>query len=86
MIRTADHKYWLMRSKKHDGVKRYFYDLHQDRLEEHNLAGRVVQPDEARLATALDEWRAQRRDLEPAIPVEISDEDRRQLEALGYVQ
>lgn len=63
----------------------HFYDLSVDRQERHNLAGRN-HPEEARLSAALDRFLADRRDGPVPSRGPVSDEERAQLEALGYIQ
>jgi arylsulfatase A-like enzyme len=84
MARTATHKYVRMAGERSisDGV--YLYNLANDPAEKRNLAGRGL-PVERELAALLDRWLKDRREAPAAESRTLSEEERRQLEALGYL-
>lgn len=85
MVRTATHKYIRMAGAPFvpDGV--YLYKVARDPEEERNLAGQGL-PVEAELAGLLERFLRQRRQGPEAESRALSEEERRKLEALGYVQ
>lgn len=84
MVRTSTHKYIRMTGEREvaDGV--YLYNLAADPAEERNLAGKGLAV-EGELAGLLDRWLADRRDAPETESRNLSEEERRKLEALGYV-
>ena len=84
MVRTSRHLLYRNAADPLFPRGDFFYDLETDPGEEQNLAGRG-EPEEARLAAALDGFLAKKRDLEAVAPLEIAPEERERLRALGYV-
>jgi arylsulfatase A-like enzyme len=85
MVRTTRFKYYRQRKPTWVDPGDYFYDLQRDPSELHNLAD-SGHPELEALAALLDRWR-QSSGTPPALaPLDLSDRDRRQLEALGYLQ
>lgn len=84
MVRTARYKYFRSHDNPNVPEPVYFYDLEQDPEELNNLAGRGL-AEEERLAALLDRWLAQRAGVE-AEELVLSEEERDQLRALGYLQ
>lgn len=84
MVRTATHRYVRMAGEPSipDGV--YLYNLVQDPEETRNLAGRGL-PVEKELSDLVDRWLRDRREGPEAESRSLSDEERKKLEALGYV-
>lgn len=85
MVRTDRFKYYRQRIPAFVEVGEYFYDLEQDPLEQENLAG-AGHPQEEVLAALLRRWRDSGQRLFRQQPLDLSTSDRRQLEALGYLQ
>ncbi|MFP3939940.1 MAG: sulfatase [Thermoanaerobaculia bacterium] len=85
MVRTATHKYIRMAGDATVPDGAYLYNLVQDPEEERNLAGRGLAV-EAELAGVLERFLRQRREGPEAESRRLSEEERRKLEALGYVQ
>lgn len=83
LVRTSTHALYVDRV----GAKAHFFDLKSDPAQQHNLAGSGLEV-EAELQALLDRWLAARRAAEGPAPtsIELSEEEKRQLEALGYAQ
>lgn len=79
MVRTS--KYKLIHI---DGEGRFLYDLEADPEETTNLAGTGLAAEDE-LADLLDRWSETRRDLVAPVELEITEDERKDLEALGYV-
>ncbi len=84
MVRTATHRYFRIHGERAIPDGAYLYDLTQDPGELHNLAGRGL-PVERELSSLLDRWLADRRPGPRPESQKLSDEERQQLRALGYV-
>ncbi len=84
MVRTARFKYFRSHDNPRVPEPAYFYDLEQDPGELINLAGQGL-AEEQRLSAMLDRWLAQRTGVE-AEELVLSEEERDQLRALGYLQ
>lgn len=83
MLRSLKWSYMEIEQKGISGT--YFYDLRQDPQQRMNLFGK--KPEEtSRLKNLLSIWRKPSREVESPVPGAISDEDRRQLKAIGYLQ
>jgi arylsulfatase A-like enzyme len=84
MVRTATHRY--MRSTGVPGVTdgAHLWNLEADPEERRDLAGRGL-PVEAELSALLDRWLKARRKAPAAESRELSEEERKKLEALGYL-
>lgn len=84
MVRTATHRY--MRIAGVGGIEdgAYLYDLTQDPAEEHNLAGSGLQVEQD-LEALLDRWLADRRPAPEAKPRNLTEEEKKKLQALGYL-
>lgn len=85
MVRTDRYRYYLNRSDPLHPQGPYLYDLEADPGEQTNLAG-TGHPEEATLAAMLERWLAERRAGEAPVPSTLTEEQRQQLEALGYAQ
>lgn len=84
MVRTADHLLFL--ANEQQGLVdpgSYLFDLQQDPGQTKNLAGQGLAA-EAELRRILDAWLAERRTA-TAPPVALSEDERDDLRALGYV-
>lgn len=79
MVRTA--KYKLLADREGELA---LYDLEKDPAETNDLAGTGLAV-EAELAELLKRWIAARRELVAPVELEITEEERKELEALGYV-
>ncbi len=84
MVRTARFKYFRSHDNPQVPEPAYLYDLQADPAERVNLAGQGL-AEEQRLAALLDRWLAQRVGAE-AEELVLSEEEREQLRALGYLQ
>ena len=82
-VRTARHKYVHLSGDPTVPEGPQLFDLAADPGETVDLAGRGL-PVEKRLAAALADWSAQGRTAAPS--TELTDEDREQLRALGYLR
>ena len=84
-MRTRSHRSSTMNGHRRIPDGNYFYDLVADPDELQNLA--QARPEEARaMAQALSSWRMHRRPgAAPAGEAELSDQEREQLKALGYL-
>lgn len=84
MVRTATHKYVRMAGDTivEDGL--YLYNLVADPDEERNLAGEGLAV-ERELEGLLKRWLADRRPAPDTESRELSEEERKKLEALGYL-
>jgi len=83
MVRGPRFKYAVNRESPLYPQGAYLFDLVADPGERRNLAG-SGHPKEAELAAILERWLADRQPGDAPLPVELSDEERRRLEALGY--
>ena len=71
--------------RDHDSGDEWFYSLRDDPRETRSLAA-LAPRRLARLAAALDAWLGRMREARGPVPVrELSEEERRRLEALGYL-
>jgi arylsulfatase A-like enzyme len=71
--------------RDHDGAGEQLFHLRDDPRETRNLA-RAAPRRRAELAAALDAWLGRMREASGPVPVrELSEEERRRLEALGYL-
>jgi arylsulfatase A-like enzyme len=84
MVRTATHRYFRIHGETTIPDGAYLYDLTKDPGELHNLAGRGL-PVERELSNLLDRWLADRRPGPRPESQKLTDEERQQLRALGYV-
>jgi arylsulfatase A-like enzyme len=84
MVRTATHRYVRMAGEPSIPDGTYLYNLVQDPEETRNLAGKGL-PVEQELSDLLDRWLRDRRGGPEAESRALSDEERRKLEALGYL-
>jgi arylsulfatase len=84
MVRTSRHLFYRNAADPLFPRGDFFYDLEKDPAEENNLAGKG-DPEETRLAAALENFLAERRDFAAVAPLEIAPEERERLRALGYV-
>ncbi|MGE5232745.1 MAG: sulfatase-like hydrolase/transferase [Acidobacteriota bacterium] len=83
MMRTKQSLYFESRGNRRIPDGPYLFDVGQDPAELHNLAGQG-RPEEARMRAALERFLANRR-APPGSPRQpLDDEDRADLQALGY--
>lgn len=84
MVRTATHKYIRMAGDRTVADGPYLYNLAADPDEEQNLAGQGL-PVERELEGLLERWLADRRPAPDTEARTLTEEERRKLEALGYL-
>lgn len=84
MVRTATHRYVRMAGERGVADGAYLYDLEGDPQELRNLAGQGL-PVEAELSALLDRWLRDRRSTPEAESRTLGEEERKKLEALGYL-
>lgn len=85
MVRTEAFKYYRNRNDPLHPKGIYFYDLAADPGETENLAGTRPEQEQA-LSETLERWLADVRPLAAPETLQLDDEARRRLEALGYIQ
>lgn len=84
MVRTPTHRYARIVGVFEVPEGPHLYDLAADQDETRNLAGRGL-PVEAELSALLDRWLRDRRETPEAESRELTEEDRRKLRSLGYL-